>query len=181
MGPGQARRRRTAAPPQALANLDDGIKFEQIAALRPDLILAVYTDMSRSEYDTLTGIAPTVAQPAEFVDLGVPWQELTRTVAGGGLPGLPATGPGRAPPDRPGVRGTGGDRGAGRRRKFGTTEIPTEPRRVACVGGNEQDALLAVGVIPIATARGFGANYPGGIGPWAQDELGMRPCRTCWI
>lgn len=69
----------TAAPPQAMANID-GIRFEQIAALRPDLILAIYTEMTRADYDRLARIAPTVAQPEEYGDLGVPWQELTRTV-----------------------------------------------------------------------------------------------------
>lgn len=62
-----------AEPPEYLPNID-GIRFERIAALRPDLILALYTEMSESDYETLAGIAPTVAQPGDYVDLGVPWQ-----------------------------------------------------------------------------------------------------------
>ena len=56
------------------------INFEKIAALQPDLILALYGGLTPEEYDLLTQIAPTVAQPAEYVDYGIPWQELTRTV-----------------------------------------------------------------------------------------------------
>lgn len=54
--------------------------FEAIAALQPDLILALYSGLTQEQYELLTQIAPTVAQPAEYVDYGIPWQELTRTV-----------------------------------------------------------------------------------------------------
>jgi iron complex transport system substrate-binding protein len=53
----------------------DGIQFEKIAALRPDLILAVYSGISRDDYDKLSAIAPTVAQPRGEVDWGSSWQE----------------------------------------------------------------------------------------------------------
>lgn len=56
----------------------DTINFERIAALQPDLILALYAGLTQEEYDLLAQIAPTVAQPAEYVDYGIPWQELTR-------------------------------------------------------------------------------------------------------
>lgn len=56
------------------------VNFEQIAALKPDLILAIYSGISENDYRLLSAIAPTVAQPAGYVDYGVPWQELTRTV-----------------------------------------------------------------------------------------------------
>ena len=55
----------------------DAINAEQIAALDPDLILAVYSAVTEEEYDTLSQIAPTVAQPEEYVDYGVPWQDQT--------------------------------------------------------------------------------------------------------
>jgi iron complex transport system substrate-binding protein len=58
----------------------DGINFEAIAALKPDLILALYSGVTQEEYDLLTQIALTVAQPAEYADYGIPWQELTVTV-----------------------------------------------------------------------------------------------------
>ena len=56
------------------------IGFERIAALRPDVILAVYAGLTDSDYDTLSHIAPTVAQPGEYVDYGVPWDEQTLTI-----------------------------------------------------------------------------------------------------
>lgn len=54
--------------------------LEKIAALQPDLILALYAGITQEQYELLTQIAPTVAQPADYVDYGIPWQELTRTV-----------------------------------------------------------------------------------------------------
>ncbi|AGZ42991.1 iron-siderophore ABC transporter substrate-binding protein [Actinoplanes friuliensis] len=65
--------------PQVLTNTD-GIQFEKVAALRPDLILAVYSGLTAADYATLSKMAPTVAQPKDSVDYGVSWQDLTRTV-----------------------------------------------------------------------------------------------------
>jgi iron complex transport system substrate-binding protein len=56
------------------------VNFEKVAAQRPDLILAIYSGLTQEDYDKLSAIAPTVAQPADHVDYGVPWEELTRTV-----------------------------------------------------------------------------------------------------
>jgi iron complex transport system substrate-binding protein len=56
------------------------VNLERILALEPDLILALYSGITRADYEQLSRIAPTVAQPAQYVDYGVPWQELTRTV-----------------------------------------------------------------------------------------------------
>lgn len=56
------------------------VNMEQIAALKPDLILALYAGVTQEQYELLTQIAPTIAQPAAYVDYGIPWQELTRTV-----------------------------------------------------------------------------------------------------
>lgn len=53
--------------------------FEAIAVLRPDVILGLYTGVTRNQYDTLSQIAPTVPQSGEFPDFGTPWQEMTRT------------------------------------------------------------------------------------------------------
>jgi len=58
----------------------ESINMEKIAALQPDLILALYSGLKQEEYDLLRQIAPTVAQPRDYVDYGIPWQELTLTV-----------------------------------------------------------------------------------------------------
>jgi iron complex transport system substrate-binding protein len=41
----------------------DTLPFEKIAALHPDVILAVYSGITSAQYKTLTAIAPTVAYP----------------------------------------------------------------------------------------------------------------------
>lgn len=41
----------------------DGIDFEAVAATSPDLILAAYSGLSESDYQTLSQIAPVVAYP----------------------------------------------------------------------------------------------------------------------
>jgi iron complex transport system substrate-binding protein len=51
---------------------------EQIAALRPDLIVGISAGLTQEQYDTFSRIAPTIAQPAGFVDYGTPWQDATR-------------------------------------------------------------------------------------------------------
>jgi iron complex transport system substrate-binding protein len=53
----------------------DGIQYERVAALAPDLILAVYSGLSQKDYDTLSKIAPVVAQPPGQVDWGSSWQD----------------------------------------------------------------------------------------------------------
>ena len=63
------------------------VNYEMVAAQRPDLILAVYAGLTPDDYDKLAAIAPTVAQPDAYVEYGVPWEELTRTV--GAAVGLP--------------------------------------------------------------------------------------------
>lgn len=41
----------------------DGIDFEAVAATAPDVILAAYSGLTQSDYDTLSQIAPVVAYP----------------------------------------------------------------------------------------------------------------------
>jgi iron complex transport system substrate-binding protein len=55
------------------------LNYEQIAALRPDLIVGQSSGMTRESYDRLNGIAPTVAQPSTAGDYAITWQEMTRT------------------------------------------------------------------------------------------------------
>ncbi|WP_258304931.1 ABC transporter substrate-binding protein, partial [Escherichia coli] len=40
-----------------------GIDFEAVAAVDPDVILAAYSGLTQSDYDTLSQIAPVVAYP----------------------------------------------------------------------------------------------------------------------
>ncbi len=54
---------------------------------------------------------------------------------------------------------------------FGETKIPSTPTRVVSAGFTEQDDLLAVGVVPIATTDWFGGE-PFGVWPWALPKLG---------
>src|SRR5215208_8153364 len=68
-----------ARRPEVLS-FTDGIQFERIAALRPDLILAVYSGLTQKEYDTLSKLAPTVAQPPGQIDWGSAWQDEILTV-----------------------------------------------------------------------------------------------------
>lgn len=56
----------------------DEYNFEKIAALRPDLILAQYSGMKKEQFDTLSKIAPVVAQPPDFDDYAAPWQDSAR-------------------------------------------------------------------------------------------------------
>jgi len=50
----------------------ESINMEKIAALQPDLILALYAGVTQEQYDLLSQIAPTVAQPAGYIDYGIP-------------------------------------------------------------------------------------------------------------
>lgn len=64
--------------PEIVANAGE-INFEKVAALQPDLILALYEGLDQAEYDTLSKIAPTVAHSKEFDPFGATWQDMTRT------------------------------------------------------------------------------------------------------
>jgi iron complex transport system substrate-binding protein len=66
--------------PEGTTLLDtaDGPPLEQIAALRPDVILAPYDGFEKSVYDSLSGIAPTVAYPDE--PWTTPWREQTTII-----------------------------------------------------------------------------------------------------
>lgn len=55
--------------------------------------------------------------------------------------------------------------------KYGSTTVKSEPRRVVTVGLSDQDAVLALGTVPVGTTEWLGG-YPGAVGPWAEDALG---------
>ncbi|RNI25089.1 ABC transporter substrate-binding protein [Flexivirga caeni] len=80
-----------AALPKVL-NGDKGPQIEQIAALKPDLIVAIWSDLKQSDYQKLSRLAPTIAPPKGYVDYGAPWDVITQMVADGmGLPAKGAT------------------------------------------------------------------------------------------
>jgi iron complex transport system substrate-binding protein len=54
--------------------------FEKVAALKPDLITAVYAGLSAKDYALLSKIAPVVAAPKGYVDYGTPWQQATTLI-----------------------------------------------------------------------------------------------------
>ncbi|RLQ89177.1 iron-siderophore ABC transporter substrate-binding protein [Notoacmeibacter ruber] len=54
----------------------DGIDFEAVASTNPDIILAAYSGLSRSDYDMLSRIAPVVAYPETA--WSTDWREMIR-------------------------------------------------------------------------------------------------------
>jgi iron complex transport system substrate-binding protein len=67
-------------PAEIVSTKAGEIDLENVAALRPDLILGLYADLDRSQYDKLSQIAPTVAQ-ADGDAYTTPWQDMTRVAA----------------------------------------------------------------------------------------------------
>jgi iron complex transport system substrate-binding protein len=68
------------AQPEVLNMPFGELNYEQIAALQPDLISAVYSGISDAEFANLSKIAPVIAQPEGYVNFGTPWQEMTLTI-----------------------------------------------------------------------------------------------------
>jgi iron complex transport system substrate-binding protein len=61
--------------------------------------------------------------------------------------------------------------------KFGSTTIPAKPVRVVTLGYTDQDAVLALGTVPVATSEWYG-DQPGALFPWAAAKLGGAPLPT---
>jgi iron complex transport system substrate-binding protein len=55
--------------------------------------------------------------------------------------------------------------------EFGTTTVPSEPKRIVVAGLTEQDTVLALGHKPIATTEWYG-EQPYAVWPWAREALG---------
>ena len=68
------------AQPRVLTMPFGELDYEQIAALRPDIIIATHSGITEEEYGRLTQIAPTLAQSGDYPDFGMPWQEQTRSI-----------------------------------------------------------------------------------------------------
>ncbi|WP_458040521.1 MULTISPECIES: ABC transporter substrate-binding protein [Bacteria] len=59
----------------------DGIEYEKIAALSPDLIVGTNAGLDDETYEKLTQIAPTIASAAEADPYFSDWREQTRQIA----------------------------------------------------------------------------------------------------
>ncbi|WP_328773230.1 iron-siderophore ABC transporter substrate-binding protein [Streptomyces sp. NBC_00286] len=80
IGPWAADKLGSEKAPTVLKDTGTGPQAEKIAALKPDLILAVYGGLTKEQYETLSKFAPVVAQPKAYNDYGVPWQEQTEII-----------------------------------------------------------------------------------------------------
>jgi len=58
--------------------------------------------------------------------------------------------------------------------KYGSTTIPAKPVRVVTLGYTDQDAVLALGTVPVATSEWYG-DKPGALYPWAASKLNGAP------
>lgn len=67
-----------AAQPVVL-NLNDGINVDQIAALKPDLIVATNAGLDQDTYTKLSAIAPTIAQSGQSAFFE-PWKDQANTI-----------------------------------------------------------------------------------------------------
>jgi len=65
---------------QPVVMTGDGIDFETIAGLNPDLIVGTFSGMTPDEYAILAAIAPVVAQGDAYADWGMPWEDETRQI-----------------------------------------------------------------------------------------------------
>ncbi|MGQ0773133.1 MAG: iron-siderophore ABC transporter substrate-binding protein [Pseudonocardiales bacterium] len=69
------------ARPTVLDSVDSGYPYEQIATLRPDLIVGVHWGPTEeADYTKLAQIAPTVVATPEFATVNMPWQQATTLI-----------------------------------------------------------------------------------------------------
>ena len=64
----------------AVLSSADGLQFEEIAGLAPDLIIGTNAGMTQEDYDRLTKIAPTIAQSGDYSDYFEPWDVQTLAI-----------------------------------------------------------------------------------------------------
>lgn len=80
-----ARLQELDARPETLFDEGDGIDFEAVAGVRPDVILAAYSGLTKADYDTLSQIAPVVAYPQ--APWSTSWRDMIRLDSAGlGMP-----------------------------------------------------------------------------------------------
>ncbi|MCO1582379.1 iron-siderophore ABC transporter substrate-binding protein [Crossiella sp. SN42] len=65
----------------AIVGERDDINMEKVASLRPDLVIAQYSGITKEQYETLTKLnIPVVAQSGKHPDYATPWEEMARTI-----------------------------------------------------------------------------------------------------
>ncbi|MEN0138435.1 MAG: iron-siderophore ABC transporter substrate-binding protein [Rhodococcus sp. (in: high G+C Gram-positive bacteria)] len=76
------RDRWAGAVPEVVLTNGEALNFEKVAALQPDLIVGVYSDITEDDYRRLSAIAPTVAWAPDVADpFAAPWQDTARQIA----------------------------------------------------------------------------------------------------
>src|SRR4051794_27605764 len=70
------------AHPEVL-HTGDGLEFERIAALDPDLIVGTNAGLTKKDYQLLSAIAPTIAGVEGATDYFSPWQDQVLQIARG--------------------------------------------------------------------------------------------------
>ncbi|MFE1960295.1 iron-siderophore ABC transporter substrate-binding protein [Streptomyces sp. NPDC059479] len=80
LGPWATAELNGGATPTLLKDTGTGPQTERIAALKPDLIIALYSGLTEEQYTTLSKFAPVLAQPKQYNDYGIPWELQTETI-----------------------------------------------------------------------------------------------------
>jgi iron complex transport system substrate-binding protein len=80
------------------------------------------------------------------------------------------------PPAAPAGDNTGGDASFPIEvdHKYGTTTIPAKPKRIVTLGLSDQDAVLALGAVPVGAIDWF-KERPYGLWPWTKELWGDTP------
>jgi iron complex transport system substrate-binding protein len=80
------------------------------------------------------------------------------------------------PPAAPSGDNTGGDASFPIEvdHKYGTTTIPAKPKRIVTLGLSDQDAVLALGAVPVGAVDWF-KERPYGLWPWTKELWGDTP------
>ncbi len=83
---------------------------------------------------------------------------------------LAACGEGEDPATAPATKAQSGAFPVTVEHKYGRTKVDAEPKRVVTVGYTDQDAVLALGVVPVGVGD-FGGGYKWRERPWAKAAL----------
>jgi iron-siderophore transport system substrate-binding protein len=107
--------------------------------------------------------------------LGRRWMRIAAAVAASALLAACGGAPAAPPPAPAAPPSTAAAFPVSIEHKFGSTTIPAEPKRVVTVGWNDQDFVLALGVVPVSTRSWFEeySTYP-----WVTSALKGQPLPT---